>query len=54
MPRRPLSQECVYESHDVEETLKERLLEARYCAEEERTMKMLDSSLNHVLFAVSS
>lgn len=53
IPPRPLSQD-VTEFYDITETLKERLLEARYCAEEERTMKSLDSLLNHILVGVSS
>jgi hypothetical protein len=48
---RPLSQE---RASDVAETLKERLQEARNCAEEDHTVKRLDSLLNHVLFGVSS
>jgi len=48
------SQENVSELHDVAETLKQRVLEARYCAEEEFRMKALDKLLNQVLFGVSS
>ncbi|OAX37891.1 hypothetical protein K503DRAFT_857062 [Rhizopogon vinicolor AM-OR11-026] len=42
----PLSRECVSEP----QIMKERVLEAKYYAEEECTMKRLDSLLNHVLF----
>jgi len=52
-PPRPLSQEYISEFDDIRDTLKERLLEAKYRAEEERSMRSLDSILNHVLFAVS-
>jgi hypothetical protein len=54
MSPRPLSQERASEFDDVAETLKEQLQEARNCAEEDHTVKRLDSLLNHVLFGVSS
>ncbi|KAG0699392.1 hypothetical protein DFH29DRAFT_48418 [Suillus ampliporus] len=44
------SQECIPELLDVTDTLKQRLREAKSCAEEERRMKNLDRSLNMLLF----
>ncbi|KAG1740532.1 uncharacterized protein EDB91DRAFT_1133000 [Suillus paluster] len=50
----PHSQECVSELHDVAETLKQRLLEARNYAEEELRMKALDKLLNQVLLGAGA